>query len=310
MKVFISWSGDRSKQLATALHRWLPIVIQSIEPYMSSEDIEKGTGWATSISQELEASNFGLICLTPENLSAPWIYFEAGALAKVVKQSHVVPLILALAPSDIQGPLTQFQSASLEHADMLRLLKAINAAGADAALEESRLETAFSALWGQFHQELKAIEDSSAQPPSGTTKTAGDMGKVLEELLVLSRQQSQSLISSDSFRPIIAELHEELRGLRQAIARLGSMEDQSSRDRSVILKVFEAWEKVSWEWVKAYPSIDRSSRITIHDALREMDGWLAGLRVDLHLGPAQRTLDILMPMVTPTGPTGPHQSAR
>jgi TIR domain len=158
MKIFISWSGDRSRQLATALHRWLPIVIQSIEPYLSSEDIEKGTRWSTSISQELETSNFGLLCLTPENLTAPWIYFEAGALAKVVKQSHVVPLLFGLAPSDIQGPLTQFQSASLEHDDMLRLLKAINVAGGDTALEESRLETAFSALWGQFHQEIGTSE--------------------------------------------------------------------------------------------------------------------------------------------------------
>jgi hypothetical protein len=310
MKIFISWSGDRSRQLATALHRWLPIVIQSIEPYLSSEDIEKGTRWATSISQELETSNFGLLCLTPENLTAPWIYFEAGALAKVVKQSHVVPLLFDLAPSDIQGPLTQFQSANLEHADMLRLLKAINAAGGDAALEEGRLETAFSALWGQFHKELKTIEGSSVQAASSTAKRSEDGGKVLEELLVLARQQSQILTSSDGFRPIIEQLQEELRRvLRQTLAEGQADLHHTAR------KVCENWEKILHGWVRMYPSIDQSTRVPFHNRLREMDEWVADLTRELRLGPLT-SLDMLVPMVTPTdpvrsptGPTGPHQSA-
>ena len=32
MKVFVSWSGSRSKAIATALSGWLPLVIQSVEP--------------------------------------------------------------------------------------------------------------------------------------------------------------------------------------------------------------------------------------------------------------------------------------
>jgi hypothetical protein len=42
MKVFISWSGSRSKQIAKILHDWLPIVLQNIEAFMSTEEIEKG----------------------------------------------------------------------------------------------------------------------------------------------------------------------------------------------------------------------------------------------------------------------------
>jgi len=114
---------------------------------MSAEEIEIGTRWSANISQELESSKFGIICLTPDNLLEPWIYFEAGALAKVVEQARVVPLLFNLKPSDIQGPLTQFQATGFDKDDIFRLLKSINSAAGDEALEENRLQMAFSALW-------------------------------------------------------------------------------------------------------------------------------------------------------------------
>ena len=61
MKVFISWSGECSKKVALLFRDWLPTVIQAIDPFVSSEDIEKGARWNTDIAQELKESSFGLI---------------------------------------------------------------------------------------------------------------------------------------------------------------------------------------------------------------------------------------------------------
>jgi TIR domain len=84
MKVFISWSGVRSTAVAQTLHDWLPQVMNAVEPWMSSEDMRKGSLWRLTLAEELESTHVGVICLTPENLRAPWLLFEAGALSKRV----------------------------------------------------------------------------------------------------------------------------------------------------------------------------------------------------------------------------------
>ena len=82
MKVFISWSGPRSRAVAVALKDWLPLVLEGVDPWVSDKDISAGERWAQSVAGELESANFGIICITPENLNADWILFESGALSK------------------------------------------------------------------------------------------------------------------------------------------------------------------------------------------------------------------------------------
>ncbi|MGZ4829279.1 MAG: toll/interleukin-1 receptor domain-containing protein [Candidatus Angelobacter sp.] len=110
LKVFISWSGGTSKAIAEAIYCWLPQVIQSITPWMSTEDISAGTRWSAAIAGELETAHFGIICVTPDNVNAPWLQFEAGALSKTLANAFVCPYIFGLHPSELKGPLAQFQA--------------------------------------------------------------------------------------------------------------------------------------------------------------------------------------------------------
>lgn len=82
MKVFLSWSGDRSRVVADVLRNWLPSVLQAVRPYFSPEDIEKGSKWSLEISRELDASDYGILCVTTENVASPWMLFEAGRSLK------------------------------------------------------------------------------------------------------------------------------------------------------------------------------------------------------------------------------------
>ena len=84
-----------------------------------------------------------MICLTPENLTSTWIHFEAGSLAKVVDRSRVVPILFKVEPSDVQGPLTQFQMVNFAKDEMYRLLGSINNAAGESRIPALRLEQTF-----------------------------------------------------------------------------------------------------------------------------------------------------------------------
>jgi hypothetical protein len=110
VEVFISWSGERSKCVAEALRNWIPKIINAVLPWLSSADIDKGARWSADVASKLESSKVGIICLTPSNVHSDWILFEAGALSKILKNTFVCPLLIGMEPSDIKGPLAQFQA--------------------------------------------------------------------------------------------------------------------------------------------------------------------------------------------------------
>lgn len=177
MKIFISWSGDRSEALAKALHKWLPVVLQFVEPWLSQSDIQSGKRWSVEIAKELENCNFGIICVTRENLSSPWILFEAGALAKSMQDGRVVPLLLDLDFKEISGPLAQFQAKKADSAGVRDLVLDLNKASA-APVVDATLETLLQALIGNLEKEISEI-------PKNTTpaKNKRPEGEILEELV-------------------------------------------------------------------------------------------------------------------------------
>lgn len=192
MKVFISWSGTTSHQVAKVLRDWLPSVIQIVEPYVSSEDIDKGTRWSTDIAGELHASTYGIICLTKENVLAPWINFEAGALGKSVDKSRVSPFLFGLKRSELSGPILQFQSTIIEKTDVLKLLKSINTACEKEGLTETRLEKTFEVWWPKLETDLGSITDKVPTTPK-PVKDESASSAVLEELLELTRNNHRIL---------------------------------------------------------------------------------------------------------------------
>jgi hypothetical protein len=202
MKVFLSWSGEVSLRAAGILRDWLPSVLQSVTPYVSSEDIDKGARWSTDIAKELELSAYGIICITRDNLDAPWIHFEAGALSKTVDKGRVSPFLIHVKRSEIQGPLLQFQSTIVEKDDIARLITSINSACPETEqLDAVRLAKVFEVWW----PELKGELDKLPEPPKSAGKKSGDKrpdaNAILEEVLTLVRNQERLLRSPETLLP-------------------------------------------------------------------------------------------------------------
>lgn len=119
--IFISWSGDIGRCVAEALHSWLPFIVESPQYWIASRDAQDGGRWIIELTKRLESSHFGIIVVTPENISSSWQMFEAGALSKNTEQSIIVPYLVALDKKSLSGPLSQFQAliANKEHTGLL-----------------------------------------------------------------------------------------------------------------------------------------------------------------------------------------------
>ena len=209
-KVFISWSGDLSRKLADALRNWLPSTLQSVKPYFTPEDIEKGAKWSSEISKELEASDIGIVCLTRDNTERPWILFEAGALSKSIQKSQVCTLLFDLETTDVKGPLTSFQGTKFVKEDFKKLVITINSAAGDARLESQVLDGVFEMWWPKLAQQVNDI----IQGHDKGTKTAKRSERdILEELLELTRLNTSRQPRSRAPSRLVAELVDALEEL-------------------------------------------------------------------------------------------------
>ena len=196
MEVFISWSGERSEKVAEALRDWLPSVIQSVDPFMSASDIDKGSRWSNDLARHLEDAQFGLICLTQENLKAPWLLFEAGALSKSIENSRVVPFLYEVSSAQLEGPLAQFQASGADKNSTLELVKLINEQSEGDGLDPARLENTFETWWPQLEKALEKIPKATKKAPSSRTDR-----DIMEEILRLTRQMSRQRSPYFEFEP-------------------------------------------------------------------------------------------------------------
>jgi len=171
MKVFLSWSGEKSLAVAKALREWLPYINAEIQPWISGTDIAPGERWSREVAQQLEAADVGIVCVTRENQSARWLNFEAGALAKKLESSRVVPLAIDLKPSEVQQPLGQFQVKEATKSGILDILRSLNGLCANRVPDIAR---AYDLWWPQLEPDL-------INAPAGEEPTH-DQHELIEEI--------------------------------------------------------------------------------------------------------------------------------
>lgn len=194
-KVFISWSGEASRRVANALKVWLPQVVQSVEPFLSAEDIKKGAYWADTLRSQLATSGFGIICVTPSNRTAPWIMFEAGSLLAKFDTVRVSPFVLGLEPTELEGPLALLQATRWERGDVFQLVRDINALGAS-PVSDAVLVPTFERLWPELDEELQKINPSEGPAPRRSRDS------MMEELLMRVRE-----IQTESSYKLVTDEH-------------------------------------------------------------------------------------------------------
>lgn len=180
MKIFISWSGARSRAIGDVLNDWIKCVLQAAKPWMSSRDIDRGALWFNEISDQLKDISVGIVCLSQENKNAPWILFETGALAKGLTSSRVCTFLIDLEPSDLSPPLSQFNHTKPDRTSMLLLVRTLNTCLGEYGLEETVLLQVFTTYWPQFEKNFaQALVDN----PESVKSVPRPQEDILAEIL-------------------------------------------------------------------------------------------------------------------------------
>lgn len=159
MKVFLSWSGDESRQIAEALKVWLVLLFPTMDVWISSQDVKAGDRWANELSLRLEQTDFGILCLTKENVDSAWILYEAGALSKSIDAGRIVPFLHGLEYSNLPGPLTHFQSVKADRDGTRKLVQTISSVLPGNRRPDSSIEKVFNLSWPD-------LEAALCNPPS------------------------------------------------------------------------------------------------------------------------------------------------
>ncbi len=188
MKVFISWSGDLSRQIGEVLRGWLPDVLQFVDPFFTPEDVQKGKRWGAEIAEHLSASKVGLFCLTAQNLTAPWLIFEAGAISNL-ENAHLCPMLFGVDNSQLKGPLAQFQATPYSKEEVFKFISAVNKAAGNLGLAPSKLQTAFDMWWPALDEKIQRLLTKPGVQTAPPPRPVGDM---VEEVLGIVRTISTS----------------------------------------------------------------------------------------------------------------------
>ncbi|GAA4657956.1 toll/interleukin-1 receptor domain-containing protein [Arthrobacter cryoconiti] len=196
MKVFISWSGDRSKAVAREVKTWVKEVFQTSIVFMSDEDISAGTNWSERIKKELADTKIGIICLTPENQDAKWINFEMGALSKAVDgdDTRVIPLLIGFESTGQVGqPAVSFNMIKMDQNGFRKAAKSINEVIIEAhRRDRASLENVSDVWWKKIKREA---EKAAAKLPDDLPAPR-DQAELIEEVLYTVRSIEKRAIVS------------------------------------------------------------------------------------------------------------------
>ena len=181
MRVFLSWSGDSSKELARCLSGWLRMVLQAVEPWFSEDSLSPGSPWLTELLANLKKQDFFIACVTRESLDGAWFNFEAGIAAGALfaeeeRDKSVCPVLFDLEEADVPQPLGMFQMVKANETGIRRLVERLNDK-LDRKLSESALKETFERWWPDLEECLSEIRVPTGQSHARTpTDSRGDIG--------------------------------------------------------------------------------------------------------------------------------------
>lgn len=163
-RLYLCWSKGLGRLIAGEFRSWIKANMGTwVQPFFSELDIEGGELWSERIMGELARTRRGIVFVTREMADAPFVMFEAGALAKEFKQARVVPVLVDILPSELPGALKMLQGKAFDHDEILRvLLKLVPGISKDTR-KHARLALAFHTWWPKLTKRANQYRQQTAE---------------------------------------------------------------------------------------------------------------------------------------------------
>ncbi len=112
----------------------------------------------------LNRATYGVLCITPDNCSNPWVLFEAGAIGARVG-NLVCPLVFGMEIDALRYPIRRYQAKPLDKGGVWEMLVAIHGSIDQKLLDAGRLERSFAAHWPAFEKAISMVTTETQAPP-------------------------------------------------------------------------------------------------------------------------------------------------
>lgn len=252
-RVFLSWSKPAARSIADALRTFLTDVVPSSNPWFSKEEIKSGERWVSKLGSGLNDSSFAIICVTVQNLTEPWLHFEAGAVAARIDEPRVIPYLCGVDTLQLPSTLQQFQARQSDRADTLTMVKDI-AVAVDEQADTATIERRFERNWGAFSLDLEraklSVKDERKPSTPSLPETVGEIalnmrevlkrlarievapGRIVERDVILARL-NRAMLEGELTPAQVIEL-------RDALNRVASESELASLERAFIERLWSA----------------------------------------------------------------------
>jgi len=157
MKVFISWSKEKSEKYAIRTKALLESVTPKIESFVSEVDIYAGEDVQDKIIQKIVECDKLVLCFTRENKRAPWLLFEAG-YARALKKT-VIPLLFdpdSNWHSWVDNPMNVAREVNFNHPDFVSTF--INTFGVSDTPSNRKKINAYMLSINEIKENFRAID--------------------------------------------------------------------------------------------------------------------------------------------------------
>jgi len=162
MKLFLSWSGPKSRPIAEIMKNWIQFLFPSgVDIWLSTQgnSIKPGSFAVPQIIKGLRQSDYGVFCFTKDNVKSPWMMFEAGAVCKQDSNTSEIEGVYTILfegdIDDLRGtPLEQLQHTLFNKESMYKFFAAVNTISGQALIDEHRLSKNAEDSWDIYYPRI------------------------------------------------------------------------------------------------------------------------------------------------------------